>query len=302
MKARTMKPSSALTTLFVITLLAFDCTAVFSADPDDFIDFSAEGLPGRLYVPPEAETSVRPVILFLHGAGETGTDNRSQINGNIDNLLSAAKERGAFLYAPQATTVVGQIFNWSDSERTANVMTKVDQVLTEQNADPNRVYITGLSMGGGGTWNMVSRAPDQFAAAVPIAGVKVADDFDPARQLGTPTWAFHARNDGIVSKDRSREVLNSILASAGEPGLTFPESRDRETTFEFVDDTLQLRYTEFPTGNHFIWGQVYDTPEMYDWMFSHAVPEPSSAAMLMLASALFVIKIRRTPRLPGRFD
>ena len=88
------------------------------------------------------------MILFLHGAGETGSDNLLQINGNIDNLLSSAKERGAFLYAPQATTVAGSIFNWNDVDRTNGVMAKIDEVLANQNADQNRVYITGLSMGG----------------------------------------------------------------------------------------------------------------------------------------------------------
>ena len=76
----------------------------------DFINFSHPNVPGRLYVPPEADpTNPRPLILFLHGAGETGTNNVAQINVNIDNLLQGAKDRGAFLYAPQATT-----FTWAD--------------------------------------------------------------------------------------------------------------------------------------------------------------------------------------------
>jgi predicted peptidase len=271
----------------------FSGGSVLAADRNDFLDFSTADLPGRLYVPPEAENSARPLIVFLHGAGESGTNNLSQINSNIDNLLKAAKQRGAFLYAPQATTVVGSIYNWNDTSRTTNVMAKVDQVLAEQNADPDRVYITGLSMGGGGTWNMVSRYPDRFAAAVPIAGVKTADDFAPANQLGTPTWAFHARNDGVVSKDRSREVINGMLLAAGEPTLTFPANNDRETTFEFVSEPLDLRYTEFPTGDHFIWGRVYDTPEMYDWMFSHAVPEPACGTMLILGAVILAMVVRR---------
>src|SRR5882724_1688824 len=83
-----------------------------AANVSDFIDFSLHGgrtgvlLPGRLYVPPEATSNPaapRPFILFFHGAGEDGTNNTSQINGNIDNLLAEAKRRGAFLYAPQTT-------------------------------------------------------------------------------------------------------------------------------------------------------------------------------------------------------
>ncbi len=249
----------------------FPCSSVVAADVNDFVDFSFEDLPGRLYVPPEAQDSAtpRPVILFLHGAGETGTDNLSQINANMDSLLAAAKERGAFLYAPQATTVVGGIFNWSDITRTENVMTMVDQVLAEQNADPNRVYVTGLSMGGGGTWNMLSRFADRFAAAVPIAGVTTAADFDAANLVDKPAWAFHARNDTVVSKDNSRNVVNQILAEGGRQTLAFPD--DATTTFEYFNETARLNYTEFPTGGHGIWGGVYNTPEVYDWMFAHSL-------------------------------
>src|SRR5689334_11227696 len=80
---------------------------VRAANVSDFIDFSLRAadnsllLPGRLYVPPVASVSARPLILFMHGAGETGTDNVDQINVNIDNLLAEAKVRGAFLLAPQ---------------------------------------------------------------------------------------------------------------------------------------------------------------------------------------------------------
>src|SRR6476659_8805222 len=95
-----------------------------AANVADFIDFSLRNasnqviLPGRLYVPPEAAsdpTTPRPFILFMHGGGEGGTNNVSQINGNIDNLLAEAKLRGAYLYAPQTTN------NWSSATLSANV-------------------------------------------------------------------------------------------------------------------------------------------------------------------------------------
>src|SRR5438552_2112501 len=101
-----------------------------AASVSDFIDFSLRNssnqviLPGRLYVPPEAAsdpTTPRPFILFFHGAGEDGTNNVSQINVNIDNLLAEAKRRGAYLYAPQTTN------NWSSATLTANAMTMIGQ-------------------------------------------------------------------------------------------------------------------------------------------------------------------------------
>jgi len=147
-------------------IAAFQTSAAEAADVNDFVDFSTDLLPGRLYVPPEAAdpATARPLILFLHGAGETGSDNVSQVNGNIDNLLDTAKQRGAFLYAPQATS-----FSWTDVDRTSSVMTMIDQAFAEQNADPSRLYVTGLSMGGGGTWSVLNRFADRIAAAVPIA-------------------------------------------------------------------------------------------------------------------------------------
>ncbi len=247
------------------------CGSAFAADPNEFIDFSQVDLPGRLYVPPEASDSARPVILFLHGAGESGSDNLAQINGNIDNLLTAAKDRGAFLYAPQATTVVGGIFNWNNVTRTTNVMSMIDQLLATQNADQTRFYVTGLSMGGGGTWSIASRYPNRIAATVPIAGVSPAGDFDPQTLSTIPTWAFHARDDGIVSKNVTRGVVNSILSSAGEPSPSYPSDGDTTTLLEYESTEIPLKYTEFPTGNHFIWGPVYNTPAVYDWMFSHAL-------------------------------
>ena len=115
---------------------------------------------------------------------------------------------------------------------------------------------------------MLNRFSNQFAAGVPIAAVNPSGDFDPARLVDKPTWAFHARNDTVVSKNSSRNTINRILSAAGEPTPTFPADNDTSTTFEYVNDTLELNYTEWPTGGHGIWGRVYDTTNMYDWMFS----------------------------------
>ncbi len=261
------------------------CCSLFAASPDDFEVFSGPGVPGRLFVPSEAATSetARPFFLFLHGAGESGLNNRNQINGNIDNLLSASKERGAFLYAPQAATQSGGIYEWDDRTRTDAVMSMVSNAVDQYNIDPDRVYITGLSMGGGGTWNMSTRYPDRFAAAVPIAGVRAASDFDPSVMLDTPSWAFHARNDTVITKQRSRDRVNEMLEAAGEPAIeSFPADNDSATTFEFQFQDPQngtdIKYTELPTGGHGIWGSVYNMPEVYDWMFTKSlvgVPYPT---------------------------
>jgi poly(3-hydroxybutyrate) depolymerase len=247
-----------------------------AANVSDFINFSTPSVPGRMFVPPEATSSARPLILFLHGAGETGTNNISQINPNIDNLLTGAKARGAFLYAPQATT-----FTWGDLGRTTTVMSMIDQAITQYNVDADRVYVTGLSMGGGGVWNMLNRFPDRFAAGVPIAAVSPNSDFAASNLVGTPTWAFHARNDGSVSPVASRQVVSAILSAAGTSSLVFPSVSDITTTVRYANDEVGLHWTEWSRGGHGIWGPVFNMSEMYNWMFSQtlaAAPPPIDPA------------------------
>ena len=237
---------------------------VEAASAKDFVDLSTANLPGRLYVPPEAATgdTPRPLIVFLHGAGEVGVDNTGQINGNVDNLFEMAREQGMYLYAPQTPS-----YGWN-SERTSNAMRMVDQILGNTHADPTRVYITGLSMGGGGTWNMLSRYPNRFAAGVPIAGVWPDNDFDASTVSGQPVWAFHARDDSVVSPSQSRRTIERLLKVVDAPEIDWPRLSDRKTTLEYTNADLQLSYTEWPTGGHDIWFRVYETQEMYDWMFA----------------------------------
>jgi predicted peptidase len=288
----------------------------------DFIDFSLRNasnqviLPGRLYVPPVALTDLtapRPFILFMHGAGEDGTDNISQINVNIDNLLAAAKARGAFLYAPQTTS------NWSSTTLTANVMTMIGRAVGTQNIDRSRVYVTGLSNGGGGTWNMASRYPGVFAAALPIAGVSPAADFLPQRLLHEPVWAFHARNDTVVSVNVSHSVVNNILNADHAPLPTYPAASSTSdffisnpdlplhqtvealvqgsgvTEFRIPGSGLDLMYYELTTGGHGIWPAVYNATFVYDWLFAHTtvVPEPSSLAAMMIGASFLAMLVRR---------
>ena len=256
--------------LSLFAILAF-VSSTHAAPITDFLDYSRAGLPGRLYVPPEAAnpSEPRPLILFLHGAGETGSNNTAQVNGNIDNLLANAKSRGAFLYAPQATT-----FTWGDTTRTSDVMAMIDEAIVDFNIDPERLYVTGLSMGGGGVWNMLSRFEDRFAAAVPICAVSPASPFSAANLVGKPAWAFHARDDGTVSAQTSRSVVNQVLSAAGGGPLTFPALNEPLSTVRYTNDAVGINYTELSNGGHGIWGSVYNTPEVYDWMYSQILRPP----------------------------
>lgn len=156
---------------------------------DDFIDFGG-ALPGRLYVPPEAAdpANPHPLILFLHGGLTAGTDNRRHITSSeINALVPVAKERGAFLYAPQSP------YGWNNGgwHSATDVTTKIDQALSQENIDPDRLYVTGLSMGGGGTWDVLNHIDDRFAAALPISTDIIRPDLDAANFLDTLTCGWH---------------------------------------------------------------------------------------------------------------
>jgi predicted peptidase len=269
---------------------------VRAASLSDFADFSLRSgttnlLPGRLYIPPAAisdPSTPRPLVLFLHGAGESGTNNAAQVNGNIDNLLAEAKRRGAFLYAPQTNG------GWGSAAILDRVKAMLDRADAEQPVDTTRLYVTGLSMGGGGTWNMVHRFADLFAAAVPICAVSPNSGYSAANFLDDPIWAFHARDDGTVSVQTTRNVVNNILTAGGQTLPSYPVP-PVTADFSFVSSALDLQYTEYRTGGHGIWGRVYNTPAMYQWLFAHmtAVPEPAS---FLLASAAFLAVRRKHSR------
>src|SRR3954471_23052000 len=307
----------------ILASIAF-CAAVVmfplgaaAANVADFIDFSMRNgrnqvvLPGRLYVPPEASNtaSARPFILFLHGGGEDGTNNTSQVNVNIDNLLAEAKRRGAYLYAPQTTT------NWSSTTTTGDVLTMVQSAEATLNVDRSRLYITGLSNGGGGTWNMVSRYPKVFAAALPISAVGPSTDFTPSQLLDEPTWVFHARDDATVSVGVDRGTVNKVLTAAH---VTLPSYPANGTTSDFfisnpdlqlhrtVEDLVQgggvleyripgskldFMYYELTAGGHGIWTGVYASPPVYDWLFAHAtVPEPGTFVLGLFCALIVTVK------------
>jgi predicted peptidase len=253
----------------------------FAIDINDFVDFSlrlgsSTLLPGRLYIPPEAiggSATRRPFIVFLHGGGGAGTDNMRQLNKDIGDLALEAERRGAFLYAPQAP------LNWRPKFITDSVMTMVDRALVDYEADPTRLYLSGYSSGGGGTWNMLSRYPGRFDAAAPVAPVSPEPDFTPANLVGQPIAAFHARNDTIASVSTTRNIINQILTAANEPLPRYPSLAAPDFAYSVPD--LDLHYIEPAGGGHSVLFSVYNRPQLYDWMFAHgaAVPEPGGATL-----------------------
>ena len=119
----------------------------------------------------------------------------------------------------------------------------LDEVLRDQPVEIRRVYLTGQSLGGVGTWGIIAAQPVRFAAAVPVCGMWSPDD---ARKMaGVPVWAFHGAKDATVPVDGSRKMIAALKSAGATP-----------------------RYTEYPDVGHNSWIQAYATDELWDWLFA----------------------------------
>lgn len=228
-----------------------------------------------------------PLVLFLHGSGQSGTDNVQQVSSNISNLIDKTESAyPAVLVAPQLPTASG----WSVVNQEDLTTEVLSEVLNGYSVDLERLYITGLSMGGFGTmhylhiFNGINPQILQFAAAAPAAGAFIDEDLAPTLQE-TPTWLVHGDRDAAVDVSWSRETYN-VLAGA-----------ERDAAIEFQSGSIgaggpmatsgNVRYTEYPGVGHNSWDRFYRSPDFYEWMFAQSlgttVPEPGSIFLLSLA-------------------
>jgi predicted peptidase len=212
-------------------------------------------LPYRLLIPKNyTKTKKYPLVLFLHGSDERGTDNKKQLYVGLDIFASEAmmKRYQCFIAAPQCSADMKWVdADWkadrhkmrdSPTEALAMAIELVHELPKEFSIDTTRIYITGYSMGGFGSWEAIQRHPDLFSAAVPVCGG--GDESQATRIAHIPIWAFHGALDPLVKVTRSRNMINSVVMSGGMP-----------------------RYTEYPDINHFCWGLAYSNPAMFDWLF-----------------------------------
>lgn len=194
-----------------------------------------------LYLPTDykADGEKKPLLLFLHGAGERGTDlNKVKVHG--PPKLVPTKELPFIIVSPQCSTGVW----WNASEKLAALTQLLTKIETEYNVDPTRIYCTGLSMGGFGTWSLVAQHPHKFAAAMPICGG--GDPMQAAALTSTPIWAFHGDKDGAVPLKRSEEMVAAVKEAGGDVKLTI-----------------------YPGVGHDSWTETYNNPEVYTWLLSH---------------------------------
>ena len=240
--------------LLGLTLMAAAQTAK-SQDPPKtgFVDKTFKNADGTespyvVFVPHSYDGSKPvPVILFLHGAGESKGGAMKPVEQGIGYHLRGRREKSfpAIVVIPQAEskrTAIGQ--RWyagnPDGDR---ALAMLDAVQKEYKIDPKRVYLTGLSMGGFGTWQMAFKHPDKWAAIVPICGGGDPKAADVIKDI--PCWAWHGDKDGAVKVELSRQMIDALKKAGGNP-----------------------RYTELEHIGHNSWDAAYASDDLYTWLFA----------------------------------
>lgn len=177
------------------------------------------------------------MILYLHGSSRRGRD-IEQVKANGLPPVLDSKDNFEFVVAsPQALSN----YSWQVSWRPDDLILLLDHLLAKYHIDPRRVYLTGLSMGGYGTWACIAEHPDRFAAAIPICGGGNPDLGKRIAQL--PVWAFHGDADNVVPVERSIEMVDAVNAAGGK-----------------------ARLTRYPKVGHDSYTQTYANPEIYRWL------------------------------------
>ena len=249
--------------------------------------WQGQRLPYRLFVPESYSAPQKyPLVLTLHGSGERGANNRAQIdNYRIATVwadpLSQAKYP-CLVVSPQCPASG----NWSGDMLLA-VSDLLDSLQHEFSIDPNRLYVTGLSMGGFGTWELACRFPGRFAAAVPMSGG--GDVIDIAPLMNLAIWNFHGELDNSVPVELSRLMMQAFEA-AGRPVLfTACEygscaGMSQQEVVRHVEQHADLLYTEIEDGGHIMWDQAYDYPPLLPWIFSQVRRDTSLLQLTALTA------------------
>ena len=224
---------------------------------------SSEGitLPYRLFVPPEYDPDKKfPLVLFHHGGGGTGSDNRRNLESACIRewiLPEAQSKNPCFIVAPQfpgketflkrekelGSMYINLIF------RAIHEM--LDSLEEEFSIDKSREYVTGLSFGGECVWMSITERPHRFAAAVSICATSgisdLAADERGKKVAKLPVWIFHGDADDTVSVEKSRDMVRALQDAGGDP-----------------------KYTEYPGVGHYTWDMVYRDPKLITWLFAQS--------------------------------
>ncbi|MBL8889213.1 MAG: prolyl oligopeptidase family serine peptidase [Planctomycetaceae bacterium] len=174
-----------------------------------------------------------PVLLFLHGAGERGSDLNLVKKHGPPKLIEAGKEFPFIVVSPQCPGG-----RWWEPFELAALL---DEIETNYKVDKERIYVTGLSMGGFGTWALTAYQPKRFAAIAPICGG--GEPFTTRLYSHVPTWAFHGDQDNVVPLARSESMVDALKNAGGN-----------------------VKFTIYPGVGHDSWTETYANDEFYKWL------------------------------------
>jgi predicted peptidase len=235
--------------------------------PNVYVTAKGERMPYRLFTPSRLETGRRyPLVVFLHGAGGSGADNLRQLQGaNVFGALVWTLPENqarypAFVLAPQSDV------NWActiyDPKNPPKTLADIkfcppealgmgaglafeiiDSLLAKLPIDPDRIYVTGHSMGGAGAWHMIAHRPQFFAAAVPVCGHPLPATAAAVKDV--PVWNFHGETDEVEPVESSRAMIAAIRKAGGTP-----------------------RHTEYPGVGHNVFMWAYTEPALVEWVFA----------------------------------
>jgi predicted peptidase len=245
--------SAALSSLLIIFLISPILAAPQSERFAARLFKSARGdtLLYRLFIPPAYETGRKyPLVLWLHGGAGRGNDNLKQITGgnasgsHVWTTPENQSKHTCFVVAPQCPE--GDQWASYDDAKPSRQLELVFELLNrlekEFRIDPERIYVTGQSMGGFGTWSLISQRAQRFAAAIPLCGG--GDESKASALVDIPIWVFHGEKDAAVSVERSRSMVAAIKKAGGNP-----------------------RYTEYKDKGHAIWDDAFSEGELLSWAF-----------------------------------
>ncbi|MBI3652885.1 MAG: prolyl oligopeptidase family serine peptidase [Acidobacteria bacterium] len=251
--------------IFTLILLAFFASVSEAKTESGFLNRSlkmgATTYAYQVYVPANWTPKQKwPVVLFLHGAGERGSDGLIQTEVGIGTAVRRHAERA------QCVIVFPQCLAhhwWTEAEMQTQALKALELAVKEFNGDPQRLYLTGISMGGYGTWAMAAAQPGKFAALAPVCGgvrvpQRLAEQFklsatqsdDPytpmAQKIGkTPVWIFHGSADTTVPTTESRQMNEALKATGGN-----------------------VKYTEYEGVGHNSWEKAYAEAEFFNWLLA----------------------------------
>ncbi|HET9920511.1 MAG TPA: prolyl oligopeptidase family serine peptidase [Ktedonobacteraceae bacterium] len=195
-----------------------------------------------LYLPKEydpQQTRRWPLVLFLHGAGERGQNLHLVAHHGPPKLVEEGHDFPFILVSPQCPAK-----GWWASKSTAHALAALlDDIEHNYAVDPDRVYVTGLSMGGYGTWSLATSFPRRFAAIAPICGGGNTADVCVLRSV--PVWAFHGAEDHVVPLREGQGMVDALRHCGGD-----------------------VRFTVYPGVEHDSWTQTYNNPEFYNWLLA----------------------------------